>query len=125
MRVILNLCLIATALTSCAPSLDKKQEQVDAAKLVGKWKWAEKKGKYPGTIEFRDDGTMTARLVINGEGYSLLGKYRVEGNKVIIVLRDDREHDEVYTVSKLTDNELVWTDEKENEEEHHSRVKDE
>jgi uncharacterized protein (TIGR03066 family) len=123
MRAILC-CLLATVLSLNSAADDKKEEKIDAAKLVGKWKWPEQKGKYPGTIEFRKDGTMKATLQIKGEEYPLPGKYRVEGNKVIIVLTMNVEHDEVYIVNKLTDTELVWTAEKDKEKETHTRVKD-
>ena len=72
----------------------------------------EEKDRHPMVIEFRKNGTMSATLTISGEEYPLQGKYRTEGNKVVIVLRDDVEHDEVYVVSKLTDTELVWATEK-------------
>jgi hypothetical protein len=43
----------------------------------------------------------------------LEGSYRINGNKLVIVLRDDIEQEEIYILNKLTDNELVWTSEKE------------
>lgn len=117
-------CFLAAALNSWLTADDKKEETIDAAKLVGKWKVGEKKGENPMTIEFRKNGTMTAILTVKGEKYNLEGKYRTDKNKVVIVLRDDVEHDEVYAVNKLTDTELVWTAEKDKEQQTLTRLKD-
>jgi uncharacterized protein (TIGR03066 family) len=103
---------------------DKKEEKIDAKLLVGKWKLKEEKGRYPMVIEFRKDGTMTGTLTAKGEVYNLHGRYRTDGNKVVIVLKMNVEHDEVYIVNKLTDTELVWTAERDKEEQTATRVKD-
>jgi len=55
----------------------------------------EEEDKYPMVIEFRKDGLMKATLTIEGEEYNLIGKYRTDGNKVVIVLKMNVEHDDI------------------------------
>ena len=119
------LCFVFLSLGFFLTAGDKKdEEKIDAAKLVGKWKRSEEKGKYPMTLVFRKNGTMTMTITANGDNFELTGSYRVDGNKVVIVLKDDIEHDDVYIVQKLTNTELVWTPEKEKKETF-TRIKDE
>ena len=119
-------CFVFTTLLLNLSSLanDGKPEKIDAQKLLGKWRANEKKGTYPSVTEFRKDGSVTMAIRIKGEDYLLEGSYRINGRKVIIRLKDDIEHDEVYIIEKLTDTELNWTFEKSKEKEVLSRLKE-
>ncbi|WP_439621729.1 lipocalin family protein [Gemmata sp.] len=112
MRAILCCSLTMVALNSSLTASDKEEEKIDPTKLVGKWKRGEEKGKYPVVMEFRKDGTSIMTITAKGEDFEVSGRYRVDGNKVVIVLNDDIEHDDVYIVQKLTNTELVWNPEK-------------
>ena len=124
MRAILCCFLATVALNSAVMADDKKEEKLDATKLVGKWKAIEKKGEHPLTIDFRKDGKMTARLTIKEETYSLPFSYRIDGGKVVLVMKENVEHDQVYVIDKLTDTEMVWTSEKYKEKQTFTRLKD-
>jgi uncharacterized protein (TIGR03066 family) len=83
-------------------SADEKGEKIDAKKLVGKW---QKDAKGQSLMEFTKDGQFR---MTTEKGKAVEGTYKVEGDKVKYVVSINGEKvDDVMTVSKLTDTELV------------------
>jgi uncharacterized protein (TIGR03066 family) len=100
-------------------SADEKVEKIDTAKLVGKWKAEAKDGS---KIEFTKDGKIRVKLEngVDGEG-----SYTIDGNKMNIKLKyGDQEITEVFTVTKLTDEDLVVTVGEKKKVESYKRIKD-
>ena len=103
MRAILC-CALGLLLCGGLSADDKKDEKIDAKKLVGKW---QEKGapKGEGLMELTKDGKY--RMTI-GKGDVIEGTYKVEGNKIkYVVSLNGKNVEDVMTVSKLTDTELV------------------
>ena len=62
------------------------------------------------SIEFKEDGTYTEKEIYNnsgGTGY-YHGKWSYSGNKLTIIEEDDDDYNEVWTITKMTENELVF-----------------
>lgn len=93
-------------------SADDKKDAIDAKKLVGKWQPKEKKDDLKMVIEFTKDGKMLITLTEQGKDTNLDGTYKIEGNKLTTKVKVmDKERMRTRTVTKLTDTELVSTDE--------------
>ena len=106
----------AVVLALCAGSgaEDKKADPIDATKLVGKWKIKEMKGDNALTHEFTKDGKLvvTSKLP-TGEVDTFEGVYEVKGNKLVVMMTlDGKEVKKTLTISKLTEGELVSSDDK-------------
>ncbi|QJW92724.1 TIGR03066 family protein [Frigoriglobus tundricola] len=87
MRVVLSCSL--GLLVCCALSADdKKDEKIDAQKLVGKW-LHEDKDKSRAVVEFTKDGKVTMALTFKDETLKVEGTYKVEGAKIAMVLKED------------------------------------
>jgi len=100
-------------------SADEKVEKIDTAKLVGKWKT---EAKDESKIEFTKDGKIHVKL---GNGVDGEGSYTIEGNKMNVKLKyGDQELTEVFTVTKLTDEDLVVTVGEKKKVESYKRIKD-
>lgn len=100
MRTLLGCALVVVL--GAGAAADNKTETIDAQKLVGKWKGAT---KHKEALEFTKDGKLK---LTSAMGDLAEGTYKVEGNKVKFVATIDGEKvDDVITVSKLTDTELV------------------
>ncbi|MBA4190037.1 MAG: TIGR03066 family protein [Planctomycetaceae bacterium] len=94
---------------------DKKDEKIDAKKLIGKW--APVDDKAPVTIEFTDKGKLTLSIDIGGKSEKIEGTYKLEGDKLEMVMSfGGKEQKETVTISKLTDEEMVGKDSKGKEE---------
>jgi uncharacterized protein (TIGR03066 family) len=90
---------------------EKKAESIDAKTLVGKWS---PKEAATFTIEFTKDGKATL-VTTTADGKELRGegKYKLDGNKLTTTVKlGDEERTLTSTISKLTDTELVGTDDK-------------
>jgi uncharacterized protein (TIGR03066 family) len=113
MRAILS-CTLAALVFCCALSADdKKDEKIDAKKLVGKWAPKEKKEGVTVVIEFMKGGKASFTLNANGKELKAEGTYKLDGNKLTTTMKfGEKEQSQTRTVSKLTDTELVSTDEK-------------
>lgn len=86
---------------------DKKDEKIDAKKLVGKWG----PKKEESTFEFTKDGKVT--FTATDDGKESKGTYKVEGNKLTLTMKmGDMEQTITRTITKLTDTELVSADDK-------------
>ena len=97
------------------------ERAIDAAKLVGTWKWVVRKGADPSEIVFRKDGTMQITITSKEIELALVGKYRVEGKKVVMI-GEGRNY--AYIINKLTETELQWTSEVDKVTESYTRVKE-
>lgn len=92
----------------------QKDEKIDGKKLVGKWEQASApKGAPKMTVEFTDKGKMTLSIDAGGKAITIEGTYKVDGNKLEMVLKaDGKEEKETVTITKLTDTELAGKDSK-------------
>lgn len=109
MRALLG-CVFGLLLCSGLVADDKKDEKIDAKKLVGKWTQKEKKGFI---VEFTKDGKATFTSTQEGKEVKGEGTYQVDGNKLMLELKfGDMERKMTRTISKLTDTELVSEDDK-------------
>jgi uncharacterized protein (TIGR03066 family) len=109
MRAILNGSMVAVlCLGTGLLAEDKKDEKIDAKKLVGKW-GPKKGGAF--TFEFTKDGKATFSAPDDGKDSK--GTYKVDGDKLTLTMKmGDMEQTITRTVSKLTDTELVSADER-------------
>jgi uncharacterized protein (TIGR03066 family) len=106
-------CALFALLCGGLAADDKKADAIDAKKLVGKWE--RKDLKEPGSfvIEFTKDGKLAFTAKQNGTDVKGEGTYKVDGNKLHLTMKlGGEERKMTRTVTKLTDAELVSTDEK-------------
>jgi uncharacterized protein (TIGR03066 family) len=123
MRALLG-CAVTLALCFGAPAEEKKDESIDAKKLVGKWSPKEQKDGVPVVIELTKDGKLTVRVDAKGKEITFEGTYKLDGNKLSLTTKvGDTENTKTKTITKLTDTELVSKDDK-GKEETLVRVKD-
>ena len=108
MRAMLACCV---ALVVCfSVSADDK---IDATKLLGKWEPKEKKEGHAVVIEFLKDGKASVTMTTDGKETKSDGTYKVAGNKVTVTMTvggEEKVH--THNISKLTDTEMVGTDDK-------------
>ena len=88
------------------------KEKIDPKKLIGKWE--PKEGRV--VIEFADKGKLTLSVDADGKSQKFDGTYKLDGNRLEIVIMIEKEQKETLTIKKLTDDELVTTDSKGKEE---------
>jgi uncharacterized protein (TIGR03066 family) len=107
MRVALG-CVLGLFLCGGAAADDR----IDASKLVGKWVRTDAKaGTF--TIEFTNGGRVTSTNVQNGKTINAAGTYKVLGNKLHMLMQmGGKERKLSRTIIRLTDGELVSSDEK-------------
>ena len=111
MRAILSLSM-GLLLCSDLSAEDKKDgEKIDAQKLVGKWS---PKEEAVFTVELTKDGKATlVATTADGKVVEAKGTYKVDGNKLTTTVKmNDEERTRTFTISKLTDTEMVTADEK-------------
>jgi uncharacterized protein (TIGR03066 family) len=125
MRAILGCGLAAMLMVSAGLSADdKKDEKIDAKKLLGKWEPADNKKDTKLVIEFAKDGKMTISADANGKDIKIDGTYKLDGKKLSIALSfGGQEQKETLTILKLTDDELSTEDSK-GKKESMKRIKD-
>ncbi|MCE9563266.1 MAG: TIGR03066 family protein [Planctomycetes bacterium] len=113
MRVLLS-AVVMMAFTGLVAAEEKKDEKLDAKKLIGKWETAKPKKDEPAeVIEFTEKGELIMHPPAGGKGEPLKGTYKLEGNKLLVTLKlGDDVVKETMTISKLTDDELVSKDSK-------------
>lgn len=97
------------------------ERAIDAAKLIGKWNWVARKGADPSVLEFRKDGTMQITIMSKEADLVLVGKYKIEGKKVVLI-GEGRNY--VYFINKFTDTEFSWTADEDKVTESYTRVKE-
>ena len=100
----LTACLIL-GLSAAAPGQDKK-EPTNREKIVGTWE--SKDGE---VIEFAKDGKMKVSIKLGDKTITVDGTYTVEGDKLNISVKDDKEKkEETVTIKQLDDKVLVTVD---------------
>lgn len=122
MRLLAAVVAVAfgTALTTAAP-VPKDKQKTTAEKLVGTWELVKNsKENVEGAkvfVEFTKDGKMSVKFVPNDKDVpasTFNGKFKVlEGEKVDYPLdtgEEGKTRQEVLTIKKLTDDELVTVD---------------
>ena len=114
MRALIG-AVVILSFAGFATAEDKKDEKIDAKKLIGKWQPAEE--KVPVTVEFMDKGKMSLTIDLGGKSEKIEGTYKLDGNKLEMVMSfGGKEMKETVTISKLTDEEMVGKDTKGKEE---------
>ncbi len=114
MRALIG-AIVVLGFAGFATADDKKDEKIDAKKLIGKW--APVDDKAPVTIEFTDKGKMTLSIDLGGKAEKIEGTYKLDGDKLEMVMSfGGKEMKETVTISKLTDDEMVGKDSKGKEE---------
>jgi uncharacterized protein (TIGR03066 family) len=109
MRVFLG-CTLAVLIAGVGLAADEK---IDAKKLVGKWEPKKKNENGSFVIEFTKDGKLTFTASGGGKEVKGDGTYKLDGNKLEMTTKfGDMERKMTRTINKLTDTELVSTDEK-------------
>lgn len=123
MRAILG-CALALVLGIGALAQEKKDEKIDAKKLIGKWRLKEdKEGSM--ILDFGKDGKVTTILKLNGKEEKSVDSYKVEGNTLIITEKVGGKEETTKTIiTKLTDTEMVSRREKAKEEDTFVKIKD-
>lgn len=92
---------------------EKKDEKIDAKKLVGQWEPKEKTEGRTMVFEYTKDGKLTLTTTEGKKESKLEGTYKVDGNKITTTAKvGDKELSQTRTIAKLTDTELVIADEK-------------
>jgi uncharacterized protein (TIGR03066 family) len=116
MRTVLGSALTALVFCGALSADDKKDQKIDAKKLIGLWELKEKKEEQvtKTVFEFAKDGRVGAVNILSGiEGGKIEGTYKLDGSKLTLTMKvEGKEVVLTRTVTKLTDTELVTTDEK-------------
>ena len=93
LRSLAALVAVAVALTSLHAD-DKKDQKIDAAKLVGRWKVLTKPSGVPegtsGEVEFAKGGKLKHKITIEKMKFELGGTYEVKGAALTFVLNDPK-----------------------------------
>lgn len=97
---------------------DEPKQKGNAEKLVGTWQLVKSDQEIPDDLKFfvdlAADGKMAIRVEMKGskESLTMKGKYKVDGNKIdyTVTTPDGEKKQEILTIKKLTDTELVTVD---------------
>jgi uncharacterized protein (TIGR03066 family) len=113
-------CLLGTALVTLpalSAPIPKQEKKSNAEKLVGKWELVKGGTETPKdvkfVVEFAKDGVMTLHIEPkDGEKMTLKGKYKVDGEKIDYEMEQPggEKKQEILTIKKLTDDELITVD---------------
>ena len=105
------LVLACAAVAADEKKDDKKEEAIDAKKLIGKWEPKEPKKGEEFVLEFAKDGKMVVSGTLDGKPQTLVGSYTLDGPKLSFELKAVGETiKETIVVLKLTDEELEARD---------------
>lgn len=106
--------LCAVVVLGFAGFVAGQDTKVDAKKLIGKWEPAKpKEGGPKMVIEFAEGGKLSLTVTAGDKSQKIDGTYKVDGNKVEVAMAfGGKEEKETFTVSKLTDDEMVSKDSK-------------
>jgi uncharacterized protein (TIGR03066 family) len=124
MRAILG-CVLGLLLCCALTAEDKKDEKIDAKKLVGKWRLKDdKEGAM--VMEFGKDGTLTTTVTFDGKELKKTAvSYRVEGNALRVTDKvGGKEEAGKTAILKLTDTEMVFRKENSKDDITLVRIKD-
>jgi uncharacterized protein (TIGR03066 family) len=110
--------LIAVAVVFAFAGYAGAEEKIDTKKLIGKWEPAKPDPKEPKMVlEIKDGGKFTISVTVGDKTEKIEGTYKVDGNKVTVESKiGDKVEKETYTITKLTDTEMVSKDSKGKEE---------
>ena len=113
MRTLLGWTLATLVLSCCLSADDKKDEKIDAKRLVGKWSAKNAKEGRLGVIEFTKDGEVAITITSDGKETKREGTYQVDGDKLSLRVKSGNS-EAIYnmTVTKLTNAELVTKDDR-------------
>jgi uncharacterized protein (TIGR03066 family) len=113
-------CLLGTALVALpalSAPIPKQEKKTNAEKLVGKWELVKGGTETPKdmkfVVEFAKDGVMTLHIEPkDGEKMTFKGKYKVDGEKIDYEMEQPggEKKQEILTIKKLTDDELITVD---------------
>ncbi len=103
--------IILTGSVSAAPA--PKSNRV---MILGVWEVTKSDdGTPPGTtVEFTRDAKIKIKTKVLDETLEISGTYKLEGDKVTVLIKapDDDESIDTLTITKLTDKELIFKDQK-------------
>jgi uncharacterized protein (TIGR03066 family) len=105
----LSALVLGLAVAVAAGAQDKKDDPIDAKKLLGKWEAT--KGTQPlppgSVIEFAKEGKLKISFKVGDEEQSVEGTYKLDKDKLKTEVKiGDETHEDTDTVKKLTDEEL-------------------
>ena len=107
MRALIGSVVVLAIACAAAAADEKKEESIDAKKLIGKWEPKEPKKGEEFVLEFAKDGKMTVSGTLDGKPQTLEGNYKLDGNKLSFELKAAGETiKETIVILKLTDEEL-------------------
>lgn len=113
MRLLLY-AFVALGTTSGGGAVEGKDKPDNAKLILGKWEFDQDKGEIPRgtTIEFAKDGGLTITAKEGGKVETISGTYKVEDDKLLIVLKlpnGKEEKKPPLTIKRLTEKALVLT----------------
>src|SRR5687767_321206 len=102
-------CTLTLIFCFGASAEDKKEDKIDAKKLVGKWRLKDDK-EAAMVMEFGKDGTLTTTVTFEGKELKKTAvSYRVEGNALRVTDKvGGKEEPSKTTILKLNDTEMVF-----------------
>lgn len=112
---------VSFAFVALAATASADEKAVDKEKIVGTWLVTKSAGGLPpsATLEFTKDGKLKISFKAQAKGqktaqtFNAEGTYKVEGDKLSIVLgQKGKERKETMTIKTLTDQKLVTVDPK-------------
>jgi uncharacterized protein (TIGR03066 family) len=113
MTLRLALAALMLAFAFHAGADDKKEEKIDAKKLIGKWEAKDSGLDFPVVLEYTKDGKLIIAITEDGKETKVEGTYKIDGNTLTLKIKDEGKNKVLTrTVKKLTDTELIETDEK-------------
>ncbi len=105
-------CQLLVSVLLLAPSHSLVEDKIDGKLLLGKWE-AEKppEGVEKAVVEYLKDGKLSVEVEAQGQKHKFEGTYKLEGDKLNIKIDiNGTEQEQKRIVVKLTDTELVTTD---------------
>jgi uncharacterized protein (TIGR03066 family) len=111
MRALIGMGVVLVIVCAAGAADEKKEEAIDAKKLLGKWEPKEPKKGEEFVLEFAKDGKMVVSGTLDGKPQTLEGSYKIDGAKLSFELKATGETiKETIVVLKLTDEELEARD---------------
>ena len=111
--MVLGTLAVLAVLVASASADDKKDVKIDPTKLVGKWERKDDTLKFGFVVEYTKDNKLIFVVTQDGKETKTEGRYKVEGTKLTHTLKqDDPDSVQTRTIKKLTDTDLVTSDEK-------------
>lgn len=108
MRAVTGLALAAVFAVEAGVLADEPAGKLDVVKLVGRWEPTDLPKGAKAMVEFAKDGKLFVHNEYAGQSFRLEGTYKVDGNKLAVTMkRDGKDRQEMMTVAKLTEDELV------------------